>query len=330
MTSKSAQKSKASPTRPRTPRHTPGTWMLFSTSVLCMALGTLIAVGPHYLNGVIPDVSWYAKIIARMGFNGETIGALGAVLFGLGILSRQLRAHTATQLIPTDGERMLEQLCTVVGDMNKRLKSMEKQNGSAAKQRLAIMETVQQQHQELVEVKSADPQNDAMFRLAASLDQLGARVDKRIGESTAVLQDGMFELSSLVETSRDCVTSGVENTAQQLTSLINEATYASDDELPATEPDHTPERYAVVDQVEEETNESDLDVYVEFEEQPQEEDHGLGLLDQIGDDGSISMNADSAQPSLGQSIELDSAQAPLPSPQEIDDPMRRLEGENSN
>ena len=313
MTSKFESNS-ANSSRPQTPRRTPGTWMLFCAGTICMAIGTLVAFGPRYMNGVMPDVLWYAKIIGRLGFNGETIGSLGVILFGLGIVSSQLRKHAAWQLMPSKNERSIGQLCTVIGDMNKRLKAMEKQNGSAAKQRLAIMETVQQQHLETVELARTDPQNDAMFRLAASLDQLGARVDKRIGESTSVLQNDMNELCSLVETSTDRVQSEVEISAQQLTSLINDATQV-EDELPAAAPEPAPERGNVCLPEEEKTGEGDLDIYVEFEEEEQEGSHGLGLLDEIDDEANIALNTAPTPPHFG-SIDLANTQAPLPSPEQ--------------
>lgn len=254
----------------------PATSILFpiAGSALFLA-GLAITIGPNYVS----ELAWYAKTITRMGFSGQIFCLAGLMLTGMGWLARYQRAHARTLLEPGMAECMLEDLRTDVvatQDLIRQLGGMQVEQGVDLRYLKKALGEARN------EARANDPK-DAIFRLAASLDQLGARLDQRIGEATSVLQDSNYELSSLVESSSEGLQDKIDRSSRSLSrevletiSNVNLGLTEAEEDGGELEPSHT----------------EGLRVLVDLESEPLEDvlepaqSRDLGLLDELDMDTS--------------------------------------------
>ena len=200
------------PLEPRTASR-PVTSMLLPLAGWLLLLGGLaITVGPKY----VTELGWYAKQIARSGFSGEIMCLGGLVMIGLGWIASYQRGFTHTLLQPGMAESLIEDLQTEVVAAQDLIRNL---GGTQVEQGVDLRYLKKALGEARNETRAADPK-DAIFRLAASLDQLGARLDQRIGEATSVLQDANYELSSMVESSCEGIQERMEQNFRTLSDEV--------------------------------------------------------------------------------------------------------------
>jgi len=179
-----------------------------------LAAGLAITVGPQYVS----ELAWYAKVITRQGFSGEVLCLAGLMFIGMGWIASYQRGFTRTLLQPGMAESLLEDLRSDVAATQDLIRNV---GGTQVEQGVDLGYLKKALGEARNEARAADPK-DAIFRLAASLDQLGARLDQRIGEATSVLQDANYELSSLVESNCEGLQDKMERTSRKLARHVME------------------------------------------------------------------------------------------------------------
>lgn len=213
-------KTKRLPTRRKTPRSTPSVFLLGLGGLALIANGVAVTIGPRYL----PELAEWARMVARVDVSGPMQCLVGAVLFGLAIVARCIRIHTASLLEPSQAEYTLEEVVADLAEFKNQVHDLQNDNIEC----LECIGSVKREIAEHREEFRSNQSKDALFRLAASLDQLGARVDQRIGEATSVLQEGSYEVSSLVEASREYLQETLEDLLRRVTRISEDTeAYAS-------------------------------------------------------------------------------------------------------
>jgi hypothetical protein len=147
-----------------------------------------------------PEYSWKMTRIARqlagMGYDHGLFAAAGLVIFSLGVVGRSIsaarRSEVGTRAVSSpvnelarmDLEGMrdaLEEISEVVAEI-------------AGKQQMLLQQNEQEEAQE--------KNYDALFRLAASLDQLNARLDDRVSTLASEMQQRIGAVVESVHESR--------------------------------------------------------------------------------------------------------------------------------
>lgn len=179
------------------PQKGAGAGFLFLLGFALVATGVGFALAPHY--------SWQVtKIAHRASELGVQNGVLlvgGLVLFGLSIVARSAGATTTVDTgshhdaLQADLQVLDEQLSAKIGQLRTALMQVQEGVNGVANQ--------QQEHfsrQQGSRGEGADHSQEALFRLAASLDKLHAHFDERVHAVDLQLRSG-FE--SLLNVSHD-------------------------------------------------------------------------------------------------------------------------------
>lgn len=291
------------PLRPRKPRVAHSTLMLCTAGTVFLVFGIIMALGADHLSAYVPNVVWYAKLAHRAGFEAGILCTLGMVLVGLGFVSKSQRLHAETLLQKGESELHVEQTLAFVKKVGQRLEELQDKQTALDERVATVLTTLLEQHEE----RMNDGHGDALFRLAASMDQLGARVEQRIGESAMTLHDGVREVKAIVEESSAWVHDGISESTRRLAELEERAGLFMDPncELPASAPNFEDHHYEVFDTApEDEPGPEDIEILVEFEEGTGEHTD-LGLLDEIEDFGGLQDSTETMR-------------APLPTPPPFD------------
>jgi hypothetical protein len=143
------------------------THLLFCTGLLLVALGLGLAAAKE----LSPEAARVAEKLAGRGLGWDVVGALGATLLGLGVVRRAV-SSVGARLEGLRDEQIDMSLLQerVVGEL------ADLRNGHSAAPAAAAGGPI-----------SGQNEKDALFRLAASLDQLAARIDKRVQTDLAGL-----------------------------------------------------------------------------------------------------------------------------------------------
>ena len=202
------------PQETRRARSTPGTWLMVIGALGLTAVGLGITIGPDYVN----ELGWYATKASSVGLEGSSFLVGGAVLMGIAMLARQQRLHAQRSLDPGATE---EALAEVGADMAEfRNKLYEFQNDH-----LHFRTEIEAVRHEVHEHRKADKSGeakDALFRLAASLDTLHAKLDQSLTRACDGLAHSMHDLSELVEASRDFIQESIEDSGKHNENLTVE------------------------------------------------------------------------------------------------------------
>jgi hypothetical protein len=267
--------------------------LLFLMGACSVAFGGVLTALPL----VMQDQAQIVNSFAKHGVTGAPIALTGLVLCALAIVTRKKNDTTATQQT-ADQALLLEQLASDLAltrggmqDLRVEFVYLKDQVQTAAAQR--EMQDAQ---------SSGDDAQSAMFRLAASMDQLTGRIETRMkaldvsqneqfGQVRAELGDvrtHVAELRALIETAMQEGTSGT-----------------------ASDKYHTSDERQIEIEHGYDAHEDDLEVTVEFEDQ---ETQGLGLLDEFDDLGrhQSQKQSPSIRPSR-RATDLDSQAGLLPS-----------------
>lgn len=218
-----------------------------------------------------PKVSWKLGQISEgfkyLGIEGGTLVMGGLVLFALGMLRR---AQIADREEEADDRLLVEQ---VAADLLQVRDSLEEVNGGTS-QLAKEMRALQGQVAEVAQVQAAQPQQqpqqsgvgeEAIFRLAASLDQLGARMEQRLKSQYGAMQDSLEELNGVVLAVR-------KNMQEMLEAAASEQHAWAQQQAPA--PAH-PEQAAYM--------EAEPAPMIHMQDAPPVEGTPLGLLDSLDD-----------------------------------------------
>lgn len=250
------------------PRAASGGGLLTATGVLLVIGGGLLAAVPT----VVPEYAWAVKSAAQYGVTFGLIAFSGIVLVGLGRVVRQVnKASAATERNNSDDMLMLEHL---VLDFTKLRDGVQDLRQELAQVRESNT-TIQQSVVGLGESQNAEGKQDAIFRMAASLDQVGARIEHRLGTQSTALQDALAELSNAILATHTLVTELASSTPSNPRDGARESHREGNRESRARTPQRSPEPQA-------HAPESELDVWVELDA---DEPRSLGLLDTLDDLG---------------------------------------------
>ena len=178
--------------------------LLFLAGCGMTATGLALALAPEY--------SWTVTKFARgLVANGVDFGALiagGFVLVGLGLVARRLRpvavAAPAPAPAPEPAEDsndsfLLEQLSEDVAHVRASVSELTENLMTLSSEQQAFREERREQAQESPETPMGQQQN-ALFRLAASLDQLGAHFDERLEAHVQTLRTRFDEFNGALGT----------------------------------------------------------------------------------------------------------------------------------
>ena len=189
-----------------------GSFVLSSTGFLLAAGGLALATAPHF--------SWQltkvGRELASMGLESGTFVVGGLLLFGLGLVYRAVHA-AASRTTPVRDEGMNE-LGLYVEDLATDLALLRESTMHVCSQVEGFGQHQEALHQELraghhhaaeAEGRGAVSQHEAMFRLAASLDQLNARIDERMHHMDVQLRGHFQGVGEAIRESRESMDEGM-------------------------------------------------------------------------------------------------------------------------
>jgi len=243
-----------------------------------------------------PKLSWKLNQISDgfkyLGVQGGVLATGGLILVGLGLLRRgQIVLRTPTteqaedrQLIEQltrdslrtaeDLVRLENSLAKIEAELVRSRRSFEERLGAASTQ---VIHATAQLINAIPMPKEAPSAEDAIYRLAASLDQVGARIDQRLKTQYSSLQNHLEDVAAAILSARN-----------QMQSLAQPGT---DHETNLRE-----ELQAQVESALEETG-----FWKEGEPNPAQP--SLGLLDTLGDPSAPAVDVESIEAALPTEVE---------------------------
>jgi hypothetical protein len=165
--------------RPR-PGRGPGGLLCFAGFALVAGGGALVLL-PHF----VPELAWSIRKLGEAGVTGGPMALVGCLVFALGLVARnQARFHRSLSG-PSDADLVLEHVAGELADIRADLGGTNARLVEVKEETRGLFEAVQAR-------ETIDPvdheSRDAVFRLAASLDQLGARLDRRLAGHNDTLE----------------------------------------------------------------------------------------------------------------------------------------------
>lgn len=138
-----------------------------------LGLGAALAVGGH----VSPDAGWIATKLSRIGVSAGPVLACGALFIGMAWLGRLLRKQSGQLSMSLVHGQVLARLAKDFTGLRENIARVQLEFADIQQANRQLLNLVRQQAQAGAE---NEPTKDAMFRLAASMDQLGARLETRV------------------------------------------------------------------------------------------------------------------------------------------------------
>jgi hypothetical protein len=194
----------------------------FAWPVLCTSGLGLVLLAAALQTGLVDASTWPMRALVAAGFDVGALCCTGAILFGFGMLARSVRG-TVRALASCNDTSSLEQT------LDGRLEAWQGATATVRAQQEALQSALVVLDQKLEAIRQearVGSAKDAIFRLAASLDQLGARVDQRLVEVRASLQDGIQVVGQKVEAARDELGLRFQETIRSIGTLSAEETLA--------------------------------------------------------------------------------------------------------
>lgn len=167
--------------------------LLFVTGFAMATAGLLLAAAP--------GLSWQlTKVLVKLDSLGLSTGTLfmgGMALVGLGMVSRSIANLPSPGEDEPESALLLEQLATDLAQTRASLSRLDRRVAGLTK-------AVREERREVQQPQgpaSTDPteSTDALWRLAASLDQLGARLERGLDEQVQGLAMRLDELSEVMD-----------------------------------------------------------------------------------------------------------------------------------
>jgi len=177
-------------------------FFLMASGFAATGLGVALIAAPHF--------SWtlvrFGRKVSDAGFTNGALIMGGTVLMGMGLLARMF-ARSATNREETFDKDLheadWEALMPVLERINQDVSELEHRFTEFA-QRETANEGEENKDEQLLEAMSRK-QNDSLFRLAASLDQLGARLVKDIQDHFTGVESRFSSLDTALQSFRNNV-----------------------------------------------------------------------------------------------------------------------------
>ncbi|MFT4540023.1 MAG: prefoldin subunit 5 [Planctomycetota bacterium] len=195
--------------------------------------GPVLAIGPTYATEIVP----VAEMIVGYGVSLDLLMMGGLIMIGLGSLAGYQVRHTRTILEPGLVEHDLEQVDASLREMQSRIKELRDEDTLLRQEMLAVSKMVADLRDSTS--RDAADEKNALFRLAASLDQLGERVDHKVEQGTTAVGERIFETTGIIEASRDYLQESIEEMTRELGNYVYEALEGEAPEpgtIPASQP----------------------------------------------------------------------------------------------
>lgn len=272
-------------------------FLVLSGLVVALA-GVFLILPPSFL----PHGEWIATRLLRAGVMPGSLLAAGFGAFCLGLVASRQARFTNAVLENTDSD-VPESFETLRSDLLKIRTAM----GNVQTELLANQQRQDSMIRSIQDLHREEPEEDrnanAMFRLAASLDQLGARIEERLKSQNATLDHKLSEVTSALQSSQSDMSQGLDEVLNQILEIAA-APPTGQVAAPAptsngAHPESPEEFHSAQDDFGYEEPEAsgddddDMHVYVELEEDrpeaetPQPAESALGILDEIDDFGMV-------------------------------------------
>lgn len=211
----------AFPLQRRRPRSTPGTAFLFLLAIVMAGAGVLTRFGEN----LDPRLLVVGESVDAWGLDPGTLFVGGLVLLGVAMTCRQLRVHAATILAPSGVDEALTEIGADLAEFRNKLYDL----GNDQVEMLSVLQSMRQEAEQHRAGDRTDEVVEATFRVAGSLDTLHAKLDQRVGSAQESIVQGLYELTHLVEASRDFLQETLEETQQAQSALGEEVRRELDD-----------------------------------------------------------------------------------------------------
>jgi hypothetical protein len=245
-----------------------GATLLLFGGLLLSGAGVALTVLPT----LVPAYAWITKLAARHGVAGPTVALTGLVFCGLWIALRPRAPEPVVEEPEKDDgpdvALVLEQVASDLSSVRGTLQDLRVEF-------VYLKDTVQgaQAKADQAESAGAEGSQAAVFRLAASMDQLSGRLEHRLTAQDASVHEALRTLRQEVQTTQAQVAE-VRAQIEFATSAPATNEHASAHESETEETIALPSGY--------EESEDDVHVYVDLDDQQA----GLGLLDELDEFGS--------------------------------------------
>ncbi len=170
-------------------------------AALLMMCGVMLWIGAAALMsvpGFVPQYAWIFRHAAKHGITSGPLLMFGLCLFGLGFVARAIAAPK-DELAESQERLRYDQIS---GEL-----TIVREGLDAARADLAIVQSAAQSALEVAQAEqanaAAENRQDAIFRLAASLDQVGARLDQRVQAQQSAIQSTLHELGQSIQALQD-------------------------------------------------------------------------------------------------------------------------------
>lgn len=264
-------------------------YFLFFAGACFVAFGVGLLQPPV----AVPHAEWIATKFSRLGVQGLPIIAAGFTIFSLGFVAR-LQASIGRALSGKSEQQSnpeLERLAEEFGQLRGALGNVQTELLANKQRQDSMLESIQSAPAQ----GQSDAENSkAMFRLAASLDQLGARIGERLKEQATVFDGRLADITTAVVRAQQDITEAVDQIELRASQQAAPVAEQQPTETAAIE-SNEPQTYEFIDDLgyeepaAEESDEEELHIMVELEEEEpaRVQDSPLGLLDSLDDFGSL-------------------------------------------
>jgi hypothetical protein len=164
-------------------------FLLVATGFAMLLVGAAIAVLPT----VMPENAWMVRSLAAKGITSAPLLVGSFVLWGLCLNSRSSRSRAqSVQDAAFSTSPAIDTLAAEVAHLGDGLQGLRIEF-------VYLKDALQSQQDHNQSTPANDAPGDAMYRLAASLDQLGARVEGRLHASHNELHQALQGVASTIE-----------------------------------------------------------------------------------------------------------------------------------
>lgn len=198
LSSETTTTSSPAPRGGRTIDTTLGSHWLFAGGLLAAAGGVFLGLGAHFL----PAQAHLIQQIHSRGVNAGVLFGTAALLLGVGIVARRI-GRGLDLLADREEERFVQE--QIASDIAQSRASLQELRVEFVYLKDALGTLGRDLPTRLSEA-SENSTRDAMYRLAASLDQVGARLEQRIRSQQGTLEETLRELHSSLQLTCEQVT----------------------------------------------------------------------------------------------------------------------------
>lgn len=228
-----------------------GSRLPYALAALLVLAGVALALLPT----IAPQHGWMVRSAGKYGLTSAPLLLAGCVLAGVALSLRGGRRETEPQ--SDDRELLLDQVASELAALRGGIQELRVEFVYVKDAQQSLVEALSERN----EPNHAEAQQSAMFRLAASLDQVGARIEQRLAASESAMQGLIGELGA-----------GIAATQERLSEIASAPAAAASagdvwQTIDAGAPSSSPERS------------------IAWQGPAPSEDAGLGLLDTLDDHG---------------------------------------------